>query len=329
MNRDLLSCVVLLGATPVSMGQPANPTSSTAIKQDLSDGVVFASLAAPSNAAPITSALRVDVSAQSDDGARLQTVDWDAVFPEELEVEEVRESARGSLGSNGAAYTTYSIELIPLTAGEFRIEPFDLVFTTPDGEHTVTTEAFTLTVESVLDGTDAQLADIKDPLDPPPDYLKIGLFVGGGVLAAALLAAGLAVIARRRPEAPPPPPVPAHVTAIEELDALLASDLIERKRWKPYFGDLSAILRRYIEKRFALHAPTQTTEEFLRDPRTRTMFEPSHDALVRGFLGQADMIKFAEGAMDSAAAREAADRVRAFVEETGVHSAHEDEEAMA
>ncbi len=83
-----------------------------------------------------------------------------------------------------------------------------------------------------------------------------------------------------------------------------------------YFGDLSAITRRYIERRFDLHAPTQTTEEFLRDPRMHHLFEPEHGRLLRAFLMQSDVVKFAEGATDAQQAGDAASRIRAFVEET-------------
>lgn len=255
--------------------------------------------------------------------------DWSALMPDELELLDatLSESNEDSFAPQGRTlHITLTIDA--LAPGVYEIEPAEFVATSaaePDWSYTTTAEPISITVESILNEGDTTLADIKDPIDPPPDYLRIGAYVAGGVLAAALLAAGIAVIARRRPDVVPEPPVPAHVTAINEIDALLAADLIERKRWKAYFGELSGILRRYIEGRFDLHAPTQTTEEFLRDPRMTNMFEAQHDAHVRGLLGQADMVKFAEGAMDAKGARGAAERVRAFVEETGVHSAHEPE----
>ncbi len=258
----------------------------------------------------------------------VQEPEWAGSLPDELQLED--QSARlvdGPPGSPTGRVMSYTLTLNALAPGSYTIAPVEfraLSSADPEWSGSVSSEALTVTVESILTASDSDLADIKDPFDPPPDYLKFGLLVAGGVLVAVLLAAGIAAVARRRPVEAIEPPAPAHVTALAEIDALLASDLIASRRWKAYFGELSGVLRRYIEKRFDLHAPTQTTEEFLRDHRTRNMFEPQHDALVRGFLGQADMIKFAEGSMDAGGAREAADRVRTFVEETGVHIAHEE-----
>ncbi len=280
---------------------------------------------------PISVVFEVGIEPESDwqqSDISVVEPDWGKALPDELTIETIGTPMPGRLGPDAPfPIESWQLQLVALAPGEYEIASIELVITTPDTSEPVrriVTEPFTITVESVLTEIDTDLADIKDPIDPPPDYAKIALYVGGGVLAAALLAAGIAVMARRRPEIAPEPPTPAHVTALAEIDALLATDLIERRRWKAYFGELSGVLRRYIERRFDLHAPTQTTEEFLRDPRMTNMFEPAHDALVRGFLGQADMVKFAEGAMDASGAREAAERVRAFVEETGIHSAHEE-----
>lgn len=266
---------------------------------------------------------------------QIEQPDWQSALPEELEVVNVERVTRslqsvalpGQRQPGRINAIEFRLELSALAPGVYTIEPIEFTAVLPERAEevvSVASDAVTVTIESILTEGDTTLADIKDPIDPPPDYVRIGAYVVGGVLAAALLAVGIAVIARRRPEVAPEPPTPAHVTAISEIDALLATDLIERRRWKAYFGELSGVLRRYIEGRFDLHAPTQTTEEFLRDPRMTNMFEPKHDALVRGFLGQADMVKFAEGSMNADGARQAAERVRAFVEETGVHSAHEE-----
>ena len=79
------------------------------------------------------------------------------------------------------------------------------------------------------------------------------------------LLSGIAVVAARwwHQPAPPPPPVPAHIIAYAALRELFAQNLVARGLIKPYYFALSTILRRYIENRFGLQAPEQTTEEFL------------------------------------------------------------------
>jgi len=307
--------------------------TTAAFAFDLASPVLSGTARVVSERATVTDEIRVRVDLVVAAGPyEFNEPEWASGIPDEFELESVvrvvpspqvvDEQRLQFLAPN----VSYVLTLAAIAPGEYTLGPFELRANAvdPDSEPLLAmVEPISVTVESILTDGDTALADIKDPFDPPPDYLRYAMFIGGAVLAAALLAAGVAVLARRRPEAVVEPPAPAHVSALAELDALLASDLIASRRWKAYFGELSGVLRRYIEKRFDLHAPTQTTEEFLRDHRTRNMFEPQHDALVRGFLGQADMIKFAEGAMDAGGAREAADRVRTFVEETGVHITHE------
>ena len=74
--------------------------------------------------------------------------------------------------------------------------------------------------------------------------------------------------------------------------------------------ELSAIARRYLEARFQLHAPEQTTEEFLRDAASAGKLSPAHQQLVTDFLEQSDLVKFARyqpGQPDMRAAYDALD----------------------
>jgi hypothetical protein len=56
---------------------------------------------------------------------------------------------------------------------------------------------------------------------------------------------------------------------------------------------LSDIVRQYIERRFGLMAPEQTTEEFLRDAGRNRALEDRHREMLASFLRAADMVKFA------------------------------------
>jgi hypothetical protein len=56
---------------------------------------------------------------------------------------------------------------------------------------------------------------------------------------------------------------------------------------------LSEIVRVYLEERFRIRAPEQTTEEFLADTQKNSILDQKHRDLLAGFLEQCDLVKFA------------------------------------
>lgn len=147
--------------------------------------------------------------------------------------------------------------------------------------------------------------------------------------AAALLAlaAATAIVAVRRlrgrrrgaaassPSLPPPPAAP-HETALAALAALRGRVPAATEAMEPFYRELSAVARRYLEERFGLRAPERTTEEFIREATDSGAIAPAHRERLHAFLEQCDLVKFARhrpASRDAAAALEAAER---FVRET-------------
>ena len=60
-----------------------------------------------------------------------------------------------------------------------------------------------------------------------------------------------------------------------------------------YFVELTAIVRRYIERTTGIHAPEQTTEEFLREISRANTFGREENERLKDFLESADLVKFA------------------------------------
>ena len=120
---------------------------------------------------------------------------------------------------------------------------------------------------------------------------------------------------KKQEEPPPPPP---HQRAHQALDRLLASGILERGELALFFRELSDILRRYIEERFSVRAPEQTTEEFLLAITAMPSFRAADQKLLQDFLSHCDLVKFArlEPTM-----KEGEDRLqlcRRFIDETAV-----------
>lgn len=136
------------------------------------------------------------------------------------------------------------------------------------------------------------------------------------LLALALAAAAFAYYRRAVRRRPPAPPRPAHVTAEIELDRLLRERLLDRGEIERFVTRLSEILRRYIEARFQLRAPTRSTEEFYEDLKSSAVLSVSEQQTVIEFLRRSDLVKFAADRMDSANAMLLLDTVRLFVRQT-------------
>ena len=83
-----------------------------------------------------------------------------------------------------------------------------------------------------------------------------------------------------------------------------------------FFVKISAIVRRYLEDRFDLHAPELTTEEFLAVAGNSADLTHAHQELLRDFLQQADLIKFAGVNATDADIQRSAELAIRFLEET-------------
>jgi hypothetical protein len=87
---------------------------------------------------------------------------------------------------------------------------------------------------------------------------------------------------------------PAHEVAFEMLRKLAEEKLVEQGKIKEFYEKLSICLRQYIEDRFRLRAPEQTTEEFLEELKKSNILEPGYKQELKNFLEHCDLVKFAK-----------------------------------
>lgn len=215
------------------------------------------------------------------------------------------------LAADGRLLRGREYELQPFLPGEYEVPALTVRL---NGGLEISSEPVQVTVESVLeDPESAELLDIGDAVDvPAPRWWWAGTSLG---VAAAL--AGLAWwLKRRRTRREEPPPVAAHEAALAALEELLAGGLPSGAAMKGFYLALSDIVRRYIEERFGLRAPEQTTEEFLSAMAETPVIRRDHQALLRAFLQQADMVKFAQFQPRRHEAGEAGAAARRFIEQT-------------
>ncbi len=238
-------------------------------------------------------------------------------------------------GGDGRAVVVrdHSAETRPLGGGrESHREVFDLVsfevgehplfaggVTVVDGGTTnrVALPGAVLKVQSVLGGTNDAPRGYKPPAEWPSLVPRWAWVIPLVALLAALAGWGAARLIRRaRRPAPPPPPPSAWETALAALAALKEKGWIERAESEPFYVELSAIVRRYIEDRFGLRAPERTTEEFLREAAASPALSAAHRRLTENFLVEADLVKFARHRPEADALRAALNAAERLVRET-------------
>lgn len=183
--------------------------------------------------------------------------------------------------------------------GDAQVPAIPVRYRLGDGtEGEVATVPVALKVASLLprDKGEQKLADIRGPMGVP-----IGRAFWIGLAAVLLLLAGLAfwLWSRRKRKAPAAAAVVPDLAPDEEaqraLDALLASGRLARGEYRPFYIELTAVAKRYLERRTGAPVVEMTSAEMLAHLRSSP-----HAALLaapmRDLAGAADQIKFARGA---------------------------------
>jgi len=210
----------------------------------------------------------------------------------------------------------FHYQLEPAHAGKHLIRSVSIEFVDkrPNSERRgepalIETDPLEVNVTSELGNEAPSLANLE-PMLPPrpvPQNAAIGWLVASGV--AGLLAILVVAALRRRKRRPIEPrrQTPEEI-AHAALALLLAENLPGRGLVKAFYLRLTGIVRQYVEDTTGIRAPEQTTEEFLRDMRSRAAFPPERSVRLAEFLEAADLIKYAgqqpeEGQIDLAIAR--------------------------
>ena len=150
----------------------------------------------------------------------------------------------------------------------------------------------------------------------PPEPFHFNPWLLGGAVAALLVLWWFILFCRRRSAARAQARAveQAHADALAELGRLFA--LVDQEQSRPYAIESSAIIRRYIEARFALSAPRQSTEEFLAEAEHSPKLLPAHQSLLGDFLRVCDLLKFARTFANRSELRQLHDAAVRFVKET-------------
>lgn len=184
--------------------------------------------------------------------------------------------------------------------GEFDIPPLTIYYQFPgDTIHqSLTTEKIHIVVESLKASEAGDIREVKHPLEIERSrwILWRWIFLGLLILLCGLIGyliyrqkkLGKNIIPVR--EAPPRPP---HEIALEALQALQESDLLQNNQIKEYYIEISEIIRQYIGGRYFVIAMEMTTTEVLQGLKKEDIAE-NHLNMFESFLNRCDLVKFAK-----------------------------------
>lgn len=222
--------------------------------------------------------------------------------------------------------TTYTITSFRL--GEHVISTNAIICDTGSGIITNPFPETMLTVVSSLDeNASSEIADIK-PIHKLPGRIPAWLWISVLVALVAFLV-GLVTSRlwkKRGQLVPSAPPIPPHVIAFHALETLKSKGLLEKDECNPFYTELSIILRTYLEGRFHLNAPDETTEEIVEETSRSPELSGAQRNILQEFMRQADMVKFAKGHPDRTTMESAFETTKQFVEETKQDQANRPDE---
>jgi len=248
----------------------------------------------------IADRLNLHIQAISDEGYEVELPG----FGEKLEQFGIVDyhTTRPELTENNKTKITCSYILEPFLSGDYTIPPMKIRCWKKEekgsDKHEIETTQIVIKVASLLPDKmeEMKLHDIKSPVDLPRSYT---LWIWSGIIGSAIAVFGLitfGILRKRRhvQMAYAEQMIPPHELAFKELEQLSSEHLIEKGKIKLYYQRISDILRRYIESRFGINAPEQTTEEFLEGLDTQHNFPDKYNVLLKNFLTYCDLVKFAE-----------------------------------
>ncbi len=179
------------------------------------------------------------------------------------------------------------------------------------------TEGVLLNVQSIILEKGAELADIKQPMQAPIGWSDIWPWLLGILILALIIYLLRKYIFNKKKKVKIKTPkiiIPADITALKQLSALEDAKVWQAGNIKEYHAEISEIIRRYTENRFAFIALELTTNEIISELKDKVDNEQLSSITI--LLQRADLAKFAKSKPDENENKESMQLAKNFVEKT-------------
>ncbi len=255
--------------------------------------ILDVSLAPPE--APFHYAFTYSVSVTGDQALECQFPD----LPTDTKQVEIRKAAPETVSlETGQKQIVQRYILDPVFPGKYIIPALSVTYKNGEEEGTLTVPRAALNARELTSSEAEAAATFASIASPdailPPQRFSTNLWIIA-FLAGLLLLVCVFLAYRyltRKKEAPDIvlPPWDVALNRLRELDR---RNLPGTGKIDAYYVDLSAILRYYIEDRFHIRAPEQTTPEFLDTATQSGIYTEDQQQFLSDFLRQCDRVKFA------------------------------------
>ena len=202
--------------------------------------------------------------------------------------------------SNGLVTLKEDLKVFAFDSATLYIPPFDFVC----GEDTLSTNSLALRVVVPFDSIEvdpAKFIDIKTVIDPEFVLLDYIWWILLPLICILLIIGsyfGYKYYKNKKSNEPiivkEEKKLPAHIIAMNALQALSEKKLWQSGQDKLYQTELTDILRQYIEDRFYVNAMEKTTDEILDELYELAEQQKSSLQNLRQILQLADLVKFAK-----------------------------------
>lgn len=196
----------------------------------------------------------------------------------------------------GRTEETRHYKCYAFSVGAISVPPlvFRATSRTDADERSVSSEELSFSVASSLPPEDVGPAELpRDAFPAPFPWARWLGFGAVGLVVVGFLFVLFARHGRKIGGDSSSSTTPAHVRALQQLEALRQLDPESPEETRAYFVEASQVARVYIEEQFSVHVPKMTTEEFLAAPDTNSALSSDHCELLAKFLGSCDLAKFA------------------------------------
>ncbi len=200
----------------------------------------------------------------------------------------------GPVDSNNAQLRQ-EIILTLFDSGYYVIEPIPFVF--EDKE--LKTEPITIQVNTIVVDAEADIMDIKAPIQAPFNIWDYWIIIAIAMGVALLIATTIFVYSwltsaeEEKVVEPPKPLILPFDKAIKALSIIQEERAWDTEKPKQYYIRLTNVIREYLEEEYQIPAMEFTTDETLSATKTLKITEAEREDLKQLFT-QADLVKFAK-----------------------------------
>ncbi len=179
-----------------------------------------------------------------------------------------------------------------------------------------------------------KIADIKSPVGAPLTFNEFMQRFGRYILLSIILIVFIILIIRyikkRKAEEKPlflkaKPKVPAHIRAIQRINEIKNKELHKKNNIKPFYTELSNIIRIYLEERFKIPALESVTNEIIENFDKTEFANEDLNNKLKELLSLSDMVKFAKNEPDEYRNEMMIEYALSFVNKTKEEEKNEDE----